>query len=378
MAFPTNPANGDRITIGNTQYEFNGIAWDVVGTVGGDAVAALTDRVTTVENNKLDTASLLTEIKKVDGLGSGLDTDLVQGTDVLLKADKVVTVGSGGDFATINEAISELSKSYPLYKPYGYNVEIRLLAGFVMQETVVVRGIDLGWITITGEDAETVIQRDAITNVVTRYGGYYAAFFGLNNATLPIIGQLFNMDTSGNDVHQHGITVMSNSKVTVLNNCGVKNAHINLSVYYGSTAVCSYGIFTGGHYGGILAYMGSNIEARNADCSLSYYGIRCMYASSMSAYGINCSDTGYIGISADQASTIEATYSTATNTGLYSVYARYNSKVDAGYSNCSTDGDPTAEYVVDAGSTISIHGASGETDTNISVNTVTSSGIIYQ
>ena len=41
MAFPSSPINGQKYTIGNTQYEFNGVAWDVSGTVSGDAVAGL-------------------------------------------------------------------------------------------------------------------------------------------------------------------------------------------------------------------------------------------------------------------------------------------------------------------------------------------------
>ena len=77
------------------------------------------------------------------------------------KLDKIttnitVTVGSGGQFSTINQALGYLSGFYPMYKKSGITATINLKAGFVMAEQVLVSGIDLGWITITGEDSETI------------------------------------------------------------------------------------------------------------------------------------------------------------------------------------------------------------------------------
>jgi len=106
MSFPVNPNIGDRYTLGNTQYECNGVAWDVVGTVNGNAVEeiesrvsanessidSIDGRVTTVENNKLDTTDLLTEMKAVDGEGSGLDADLLRG----LPADFTSSLAANG------------------------------------------------------------------------------------------------------------------------------------------------------------------------------------------------------------------------------------------------------------------------------------------
>ena len=39
MAFPIAPSVGETYTLGNIQYEWNGVAWDVSGSVSGDAVA---------------------------------------------------------------------------------------------------------------------------------------------------------------------------------------------------------------------------------------------------------------------------------------------------------------------------------------------------
>ena len=120
MSFPVGASVGDKYTLGNIQYEFNGTAWDLAGSVAGNAVEEIESRtttnensinnidgrvttnevsidnidtrVTTAETNKLDTADLLTEIKAVDGSGSGLDADLVRG----LPADFTSSLAANG------------------------------------------------------------------------------------------------------------------------------------------------------------------------------------------------------------------------------------------------------------------------------------------
>ena len=82
MSFPVGASVGDKYTLGNIQYEFNGTAWDLVGSVAGNAVEEL-------ENNKLNTSDLLAAIKEVDGSGSGLDADKLDGLNStqLLRSD---------------------------------------------------------------------------------------------------------------------------------------------------------------------------------------------------------------------------------------------------------------------------------------------------
>ena len=75
-----------------------------------------------------------------------------------------------------------------MYKQSGVTATINLKAGFVMAEQVLVRGIDLGWITIVGEDAETIITHTALT---TGFNGHLPAFGVDKGGTSPVIGQLF-------------------------------------------------------------------------------------------------------------------------------------------------------------------------------------------
>lgn len=85
-----------------------------------------------------------------------------------------VTVGSGGDFSTINQALDSITSLYmPKYiSGYGvHKVTIVLLSNFVMNEQVFVDSIDLSWITIIGEDNETPINPNALTRYSSAVDG---------------------------------------------------------------------------------------------------------------------------------------------------------------------------------------------------------------
>src|SRR5690625_3632153 len=197
----------------------------------------------------------------------------------ILNDSITVTVGDNGDYSTINEALNYLTTKYPAYKSVG-NVKatIKLLSGFVMSEQVLVRGLNLGWIEIVGEDAETTIERSALTSNFT-IGDYnfssYPAFGVSKGGTLPIIGQLFVMDDSGNRVNRHGIMAIDNSRASILTGCGVKNAG-------------SYGIY---------AARASIINANGANASnAGSYGIYAARASTIEAWGADASGAGEYGV----------------------------------------------------------------------------------
>jgi len=287
-----------------------------------------------------------------------------------ITVDKVLTVGSGGDYFTINEALEEASKAYPLYKQGGYSVEIRLLAGFIMQEQVIVKGVDLGYITITGEDDETVIQRDTLTvSTANEYDGTnrYGAFNAIN-ATLPVIGQLFNMDSSGGSGERSGVYAVAGSKVNVLSGCGVKNAgQHGILAFKRSEAHIEGSIFSGAGHNGVYAHSNSIINAKSVDASnAGTYGIYAYDGSTINAKSVDASNAGTYGIYAYNQSSINADQATVTDAGSVSIVADSNSGVSALTSNCTSNGD--FEYYVNKGSTINIDSYKGDARTNITVN----------
>jgi len=247
-----------------------------------------------------------------------------------------VTVGSGGDYATINQALEYLSGFYPLYKSSGVTATINLLSGFVMAEQVLVRGLDLGWITIVGEDAETIITHTALT---TAFYSSYPAFGVDKGGTSPVIGQLFRFNVEKVGGEKHGlVTLGAGSSADVLSGKG----------------------FIGAGTHGIFAKRGSTINAYGANCSnAGAVGIFALDGSTINARSANCSNAGTVGIYADTASTINAYEAIIQNqtTGTARIIVEYGSTIEAAGINTT-------------GGTVPVF--------NQAVNTLTQNGIIYQ
>jgi hypothetical protein len=184
-----------------------------------------------------------------------------------------VTVGNGGDFPTINAALENIvALYYPKYISGGNcpRVTINLLPGFVMNEQVLVDSLDLSWITITGDDDETVIDRSALTKY---FGQGYPAFAATNGGFLPIIGHLFNMNTSGDGTNRHGILAFLNSRAIILNG-GVKNAgHISIFASNSSIINAYNTNVSGANTDGYRSADGSTINVNISDASgIDTYG----------------------------------------------------------------------------------------------------------
>jgi hypothetical protein len=297
---------------------------------------------------KADQATTYTETE-VDGL--------LDDKSSLQAAGITVTVGTGGDYPTINAALEYLSKLQPVYASAGITATINLLTGFTMAEQVLVRGLDLGWITITGEDAETTIDNTALTtNFTTADYGFdsYPAFGVSKGGVLPRINQLFRFDVANVGDSKHGIMAAgAGSSADVLPGAGVNDA----------------GTF------GISASRGSTINAPSANASgAGSIGIHAYRASTINAYAANASGAGDNGIFASSGSTIIAEGANASGAGNNGIYATRGSTINAGGANASSAGN--YGIYADNGSTISADAATGTLSQ--AINTVTAGGIIFQ
>ena len=293
-----------------------------------------------------------------------------------LTSSVTLKVGSGGQYTTINAALEyAVKKYYPIFLSGGTKprVTIQLQAGFVMAEQVLVESLDLSWITITGVDAETVINRSALT---TSWGHGYPAFGVMNGGFLPIIGQLFNMDTSGTASDRHGILAYSNSRAIVLNGCGVKNAGSHGIFAYRSSLINANGADVSGTRDyGICAIHSSTINADGANASgAGSYGICVTHGSTINAFSANASGAGSYGIFAAHGSTINAFSANASGAGTYGIYATRGSTINAEGANASGAGSYGIRVAY--GSTINANDATGTL--NQTKNTLTANGIIFQ
>lgn len=194
-----------------------------------------------------------------------------------LKENITVTVGDGGDYATINEALAALSEKYPLYANTGIRATVSLLTGFVMAEQVICTGIDMSWVTITSVDAEVTIARSALS--INTGGSFNDTIYGAFVATLggrsPIINATFSMDTSGTGGGRYGLVASgAGSSSLILPQKGFKNCNTaNIYAAYGGAISAVAAVLTGGNGGCAVLNGSASIEGSN--CSgCTGYGIQ--------------------------------------------------------------------------------------------------------
>lgn len=220
-----------------------------------------------------------------------------------LTSNLEVTVGSNGDFPTINSALAYVvSKYYPVYLSTANvpRVTIRLLSGFVMNEQVLIDSLDLSWITITGDDDETVIDRSALTKY---FGQGYPAFAAINGGFLPIIEHLFNMNTSGSGTDRSGILAFINSRA-IISNGGVKNAGYIGIMASNSSIINTYN----------TNFSGAGVNGYRS-CGNSTMCINMGNAPECGDYGASVSDGGIIFLR-NFTGTLSQTVNILTNNGI--------------------------------------------------------------
>lgn len=232
---------------------------------------------------------IIGEMTSVAGGGGGMS---------YIDADVTVEVGTGGDYATINEAIDFLSRKYPIYTNNGFTAEIRLLSGFVLEEQVLIRGLDLGWITITAEDALVDIDATALTE--TLFGSSKTPAFGVVNGVFPNMPVKYRM---------------------VGTRPGGGSTKTGFVALYSRANLSDGGIQDAWDYGADIRF--SRVIAQNANFDGCYNG--CVYVAAGCVFegqnlqANNCSNatTGAIVIVTSFASILQADANNSSNHGVY-------------------------------------------------------------
>jgi len=155
-----------------------------------------------------------------------------------------VTVGAGGDFATIGQALEYLDGHRRTFdRSAAVTATITLLTGFVLAEQVVARnGVDLSWITLTAADAVVYINPAAITTFhfsdIDEVGGAHA-FYAIDRSKLPHIAAQFEYSSQQTASGKSGFMIAKSSSVTFEPGVsGLRRSNRGLSVLYGSEAYC--------------------------------------------------------------------------------------------------------------------------------------------
>jgi len=197
----------------------------------------------------------------------------------------------------------------------GAKLTIQIQTGTTISGTVSLVGGDYSHVILTSVDA--IVTISSTTN-----------FFTLTSCVGPAISVLFDKNSTAGDGF-----VLTYSTIVVNSSYGLKNAGgANIKLARRSDASVQSGVFTGAGSYGIVANHSSNIDAYGADASgAATQGLRI-------AFGSYC---------------------------------------NFGTGNAQKGGTPSStDIVVAQGSHINAVSATG--GTNITVNTLTSSGVIYQ
>lgn len=264
-----------------------------------------------------------------------------------------VTVGPGGDHATLNEAVARLAPMSPGFDEAGaaYTATIRLLTGFVMAEQLIVRGRNLAWASIVSDDATVVIDRAALTVDVE---GGYPAFFAGNGGALPVIDALFVMNTSGTATSRWGAAAGSGGSATIKAGRGIQQA----------------GWF------GVVGLQGGTVTAEGADFrNAAQNAVRATRGASIAVQSANLSGAGHTGVFCHKTAAVDCQGADITGAATYGIYCATGGRVDASSANARKGAsDSTSDIYVLNGGWIAAGSATG--GTNVTVNTITASGVI--
>ena len=269
-------------------------------------------------------------------------------------AGSLVTVGPGGNYATINAALAALSQMRPAYVPGGFNTELRLLNGYTMAEQVLVNAVNLGWISITSEAVQVPIDRAYLT---TNFAGAYPAFGASYGGFLPAIATQFLMMSTGASAGRHGLFLYSGGGARVeANGCGVRSAGgCGMLLQTGSICDANGSDFRGAGDHGAQVMGGSRLAVEGGN--LSGAAQACLMVTNGSnahALGTNCSGGGAQGVQATRGGIVNARGANARR----------------GASDAATD-----ISVLEGGIIVAVGGTGG---TSQAVQTPTANGIIFK
>lgn len=197
-----------------------------------------------------------------------------------------VTVGAGGQYPGVNAALAALSRQRPAYIRNGISVTVRLVAGFTMEEQVLVRGgVDLSWITITSTDAQVPVNAAAVSTALIPEDNVVPIFGAYDNSTLPTIGALFAFPDQGDGYAaspKDGVAVANGSKVFFRPGAGVLRPRNGLKVLYDSKATCYMpGLTQGGGGTGAGTVTGVNFSYASGRAVMLSFGSKGFLARSI-------------------------------------------------------------------------------------------------
>lgn len=329
-----------------------------------------------------------------DGIENPVDS-IPSGTYAEVASTTItVTVGAGGDYASISAALVALGRKHKAFANGGFTATVRLLAGFTLTEQLKFENVDLGFITLISDDAEVPVPSE---NIPSGQGTFYA----VGRAVLPKIGCFFRYVATG-DIRAtpalrgfdilHGSTIYFTGVAAGFGDDPTnKKCNRLLHVAHGSTAIGTSGLsLKDGNDIGLRAANASLVSVPNVritDCSNN--GIATSGAIVQAANAIISGSLAPVVLT--PTSIVEVVNATLTSTGDYVISAEGGSVAASGATcigggvNATSGGYVDARnavFDVDAVLRVATQGkieATGRTNgtPTVTVNQYTRDGLIY-
>lgn len=208
------------------------IAQIVEGGVPDLAVTTWSGRTQEQKNKEL------LSIHDFDNVSAAIHAAVVNSSLLLLNdAAFTLTVGTGGNFSKLSDALAQAAKMKLNYKNGNIGlIEIKLLSGYSLDEQIIVRdGQDLSFCVIRSDVAIVPISINPSAPDFAASDSNNAILIGYNGAKLPIIGTKFQYNTVG---ISDGVAVLRGSTALFEPSAGILGCRNGLKVLYGSEAYC--------------------------------------------------------------------------------------------------------------------------------------------
>lgn len=289
----------------------------------------------------------------------------------------ILTVGSGGQFATLMAAIETACALRPTWKKGNGFCEIRIKSGFVLAEQMFFDGgVDLSWIKITAEDPVVMANTTSFISTGTGYYTYKYLFYFQGDVKSPLFAIQIEENRSGSDVCAFMVT--QGAKLYLYPYSGARKFYVGVHAAFSSEVIGlhtggspgSPELFPAGYYVSDFSYsIKSALEAMshvrvhlpiskfeyNQDAT-QYPAVFCIYGAIANFFGSSASHSNFTGWIVRDGCTVNLRYHKTiqcANIGLHCIHGAF---VDARCDHTNETDATTSGKVLDPSAVLGFNG----------------------
>lgn len=246
-----------EVSAGNVlQAQIDGLWDDLADTTKGDGLIGVKQPYQgAVNRTQHDKNSELLSMADFSGASAAVTAALSKSNAILFNNTNAfnLTVGAGGQFTNLMDAILAAQRIRPLWKNGNGFCNIRLQSGFILDQQLVFEGgVDLSWIKITSVDSVVYANTSAFTISVRTYYEYKYLFYIKDGAKSPIFAIQIEENRATSDVCAFIVT--QHGQLNFYNMCGARKFYVGIHGSYGAE-IRSYHTGCAADEASVLQYM---------------------------------------------------------------------------------------------------------------------------